>query len=125
MIKANVVNPSATAREMMAASVGFRGVMLLLALDDGSRQCSVRDSGSISRLPICPTQSRKSNALDCFIKKQVIVLCERDRCTAMNPDSAVVIDRKREAQSFRSEVDAFLPLSRHRSAVLRRDVQDS
>jgi hypothetical protein len=37
----------------------------------------------------------------------------------MNPDSAVAIDRKREAQSFRSEVDGFLPLSRHRSAVLR------
>ena len=37
----------------------------------------------------------------------------------MNPDSLVAIDRKREAQSFRSEVDGFLPLSRHRSAVLR------
>jgi hypothetical protein len=37
----------------------------------------------------------------------------------MNPDSEVAIDRKREAQSFRSEVDGFLPLSRHRSALLR------
>jgi len=27
--------------------------------------------------------------------------------------------RKKAAQSFRSEVDGFLPLSRHRSAVLR------
>src|SRR5262250_2238509 len=32
--------------------------------------------------------------------------------------SAVPIDRKREAQPFRSKVDGFLPLSRHRSAVL-------
>ena len=31
----------------------------------------------------------------------------------MNPDSAVVIDRKRKAQPFRSKVDGFLPLSRH------------
>jgi len=38
---------------------------------------------------------------------------------ASNPDSAVEIDRKREAQPFRSEVDGFLPLTRHRSAVLR------
>ena len=30
---------------------------------------------------------------------------------------------KREAQSFRSEVDGFVPLSRYRSAVLRRDVE--
>jgi hypothetical protein len=29
----------------------------------------------------------------------------------MNPDSAVAIDRKREARSFRSEVDGFVPLS--------------
>ncbi len=35
------------------------------------------------------------------------------------PDSAVAIDKKREAQPFRSEVDGFLPLSRHRSAVHR------
>jgi hypothetical protein len=28
----------------------------------------------------------------------------------MNPDSAVALDRKREAQPFRSEVDGFLPL---------------
>ena len=41
----------------------------------------------------------------------------------INPDSAVAIDKKREAQPFRSEVDGFLPLSRHRSAVLRRDVE--
>jgi hypothetical protein len=40
-----------------------------------------------------------------------------------NPDSAVAIDKKREAQPFRSEVDGFLPLSRHRSAVLRGDVE--
>ena len=40
-------------------------------------------------------------------------------CYCFNPDSAVAIDRKREAQSFRSEVDGLLPLSRHRSAVLR------
>src|SRR5262249_7717856 len=32
-------------------------------------------------------------------------------------DSAVAIDRKREAQPFRSKVDGFLALSRHRSAV--------
>jgi hypothetical protein len=35
------------------------------------------------------------------------------------PGSAVAVDRKREAQSLRSEVDGFLPLSRDRSAVLR------
>ena len=40
-----------------------------------------------------------------------------------SPDSAVAIDKKREAQPFRSEVDGFLPLSRHRSAVLREDVE--
>jgi hypothetical protein len=38
-------------------------------------------------------------------------------------DSAVAIDRKREAQSFRSKVDGFVPLSRHRSAVLREHVE--
>jgi len=36
---------------------------------------------------------------------------------SFNPDSAVAIDKKREAQPFRSEVDGFLPLSKHRSAV--------
>ena len=35
----------------------------------------------------------------------------------------MAIDKKREAQPFRSEVDGFLPLSRHRSAVLRGDVE--
>ena len=39
----------------------------------------------------------------------------------MIPDSAGAIDRKREAQSFRSEVDGFVPLTRHRSAVLQRE----
>ena len=37
---------------------------------------------------------------------------------AMIPDSAIAIDRKRKAESFRSEGDGFLPLSRDRSAVL-------
>jgi hypothetical protein len=41
----------------------------------------------------------------------------------LNPDSAVAIDRNRESQSFRSKVDGFVPLSRHRSAVLRADVE--
>jgi hypothetical protein len=41
----------------------------------------------------------------------------------MNPDCEFVIDRKREAQSFRSEVDGFLPLSRYRSGVLPGDVE--
>ncbi len=41
----------------------------------------------------------------------------------MIPDSAVAIDKKREAQPFRSEVDGFLPLSRHRSAVHRGDIE--
>jgi hypothetical protein len=40
---------------------------------------------------------------------------------SINP--AVAIDMKREAQPFRSEVDGFVPLSRHRSAVLRGDVE--
>src|SRR5262245_33856646 len=31
--------------------------------------------------------------------------------------------QRREAQPFRSEVDGFLPLSRHRSAVLRGEVK--
>src|SRR5215510_11876788 len=39
------------------------------------------------------------------------------------PDSAVAIDRKREVDSFRSQVDGFLPLSRHRSTVLREDTK--
>jgi len=41
----------------------------------------------------------------------------------LNPDSAVAIDGKREARSLRSEVDGFVPLSKHRSSVLRRDVE--
>jgi len=41
----------------------------------------------------------------------------------LNPDSAVAIDRKREAQPFRSKVDGFLPLSRHRSAVVGGDAK--
>ena len=45
------------------------------------------------------------------------------RMGVLIPDSAVAIDKKREAQPFRSEVDGFLPLSRHRSAVLRGDVE--
>src|SRR5262245_24373448 len=39
------------------------------------------------------------------------------------PNSAVAIDRKGEAQPFRSKVDGFLPLSRHRSAVLGEDTK--
>jgi hypothetical protein len=46
-----------------------------------------------------------------------------NRSSKLNPDSAAVIDRKREAQPFRSEVDGFLPLGRHRSAVLRGNVK--
>ena len=42
---------------------------------------------------------------------------------SFSPDSAVAIDRKREAQPFRSKVDGFLPLSRHRSAVAGGDVK--
>ena len=38
-------------------------------------------------------------------------------------DAAVAIDKKREPQPFRGEVDGFLPLSRHRSAVLQGDVE--
>jgi hypothetical protein len=41
----------------------------------------------------------------------------------LEPDSAVAIDRNREAQPFRSKVDGFVPLSRHRSAVLRADIE--
>jgi hypothetical protein len=41
----------------------------------------------------------------------------------LNPDSAVANNKTREAQPFRSEVDGFLPLSRHRSALLRGDVE--
>ena len=41
----------------------------------------------------------------------------------INPDSAVAIDKKCEAQPLRSEVDGFLPLSRHLPAVLRGDVE--
>jgi len=39
----------------------------------------------------------------------------------VNPDSAVAVERNGEAQSFRSEVDGFLPLSRDRSVVFRVD----
>ena len=41
----------------------------------------------------------------------------------LDPDSAVAIDGKREARSFRNEVDGFVPLSRDRSAVLRRAIE--
>jgi hypothetical protein len=40
----------------------------------------------------------------------------------LEPDSAVAIDRNREAQPFRSKVDGFVPLSNLRSAVLRADI---
>jgi hypothetical protein len=43
----------------------------------------------------------------------------------LSPDSAVAIDRKRKAKPFRSKVDGFLPLSRHRSAVLGAGCQAS
>jgi hypothetical protein len=42
-----------------------------------------------------------------------------DSKTQFIPDSAVAIERKREAQSLRSKVDRFLPLSSYRSAVLQ------
>jgi hypothetical protein len=41
----------------------------------------------------------------------------------VEPGSAVALSRKREAEPFRSKVDGFLPLSRHRAAVLRRNVK--
>ena len=41
----------------------------------------------------------------------------------LNPDSAVAIDRKREAQPFRSQVDGFLPLTRHRLTVPGEDTK--
>src|SRR5512145_3214579 len=44
-------------------------------------------------------------------------------CHEFNPDSAVALDMKREAQPFRSKVDGFLPLSRHRATVLPRHVK--
>ena len=40
---------------------------------------------------------------------------------ASEPRFRSAVERKREALSFRSEVDGFLPLSRHRSAALRGD----
>jgi len=40
-----------------------------------------------------------------------------------NQDSAVAIDRKCEAQPFRSKVDGVLPLSRRRSTVLGEDTK--
>jgi hypothetical protein len=42
---------------------------------------------------------------------------------SFNPDSAVAIGGNREAQPFRSKVDGFVPLCRHRSAVMRGDVE--
>jgi hypothetical protein len=41
----------------------------------------------------------------------------------LNPDPAVTIDRKREAQPFRSKCDGFLPLSRHLSTVPGEDAE--
>ena len=51
--------------------------------------------------------------------------------SSARPSTLVVIEpgfrswnrQRREAQPFRSEVDGFLPLSRHRSAVLRGEVK--
>jgi hypothetical protein len=40
---------------------------------------------------------------------------------AIEPGFRSVVERRREAQSFRSEVDGVLPLRRHRSAVLGGD----
>jgi hypothetical protein len=70
----------------------------------------------------CPIRPDKSNDLETFAMEQMIVFRERDRCIEINSDSAVAIDRKREAQSFRSEVDGFLPLSSHRSGCFEGDV---
>jgi len=36
----------------------------------------------------------------------------QDFSLGLNPDSAVAIDGKRDARSFRNEVDGFVPLSR-------------
>jgi len=36
----------------------------------------------------------------------------------LNPDSAVAVDRKREAEPFHSKVDGLLPLSSYRSALV-------
>jgi hypothetical protein len=41
----------------------------------------------------------------------------------LKPDSAVALNRKRQAQPFGSKVDGFLPLSKHRAQVLRRNVK--
>jgi hypothetical protein len=42
---------------------------------------------------------------------------------SFNPDSAVALSRKREAEPFRSKVDGFPLLSKHRSAVLEWNVK--
>src|SRR5262245_14906981 len=58
--------------------------------------------------------------------RSVTLPTERGRTYAsqrFQPDSAGAIYRKREAQPFRSKIDGFLPLSRHRSAVLREEVE--
>jgi hypothetical protein len=57
---------------------------------------------------IFPASPPKIGTLPGFIVCQVY----------LNPDFAVGVDRKREAQSFRSKVDKFVPLRIHRSALL-------
>src|SRR4030095_16172051 len=44
-------------------------------------------------------------------------------CGQLEPGFCSWDQQRREAQPFRSEVDGFLPLSRHRSAVLRGEVK--
>jgi hypothetical protein len=71
-------------------------------------------------------QQKKVIAVNCFIGVSVGWIYEPALLldfAGFNLDSAVAIDRKREAQPFRSQVDGFVPLSRHRSAVLRADVE--
>jgi hypothetical protein len=52
------------------------------------------------------------------INAKVMIIGTRDESGSRNCDR-----RRREAQPFRSEVDGFLPLSRHRSAVLRGEIK--
>jgi hypothetical protein len=46
------------------------------------------------------------------------ILSRCDARSRLNPDSAVAVDRKREAEPFHSKVDGLLPPSSYRSAVV-------
>jgi hypothetical protein len=54
--------------------------------------------------------------------RQKSMLPGANNIVSFNPDSAVPTDAMSEEQTFRSEVNGSLPLSGHRSSVVRNEI---